>query len=211
MKPSAIIKILIKATILPIIAMFMLNKWNLCEYVTFIPEDYRFEAGLALYMAMLEAIAEFMEYFIVKASATITCTFYTDERREDNHAKPIVQMSDNSMGIASIWCHIILNGNYQKLLGAEVCLDIPQWFSAQLDADSQLRQEAHQIKWNVSTLLPEHDNKREVHAEMRMKISFIRNEVNDASIVLEPTVKKKRGLKFETNGITIQNVGGINE
>ena len=210
MKPTSIIKILIKAILFPIIAMFMLNKWNLCEYVTFIPENYRFEAGLTLYMAILEAFAEFIKYFIVKANAAIICTFYTDERREDNHANPIIQMSDSSMGIASIWCHIILNGNYQKLLGSEVCLDIPQWFSAQLDVDSYLKQEANQIKWNVSTLLPEHDNRREVHTEIRMKISFIRNEINNASIVLEPTVKKKRGLKFETNGITIQNVGGIN-
>lgn len=207
MKPSSIIKILIKAVALPIIAMFMLNKWNLCEYITFIPEDYRFDAGLALYMALLEAVAEFIEYFIAKANATITCTFYIDERREDMHAKPTVQMSGSSMGIANVWCHIILDGNYKKLLGTEICLDIPQWFSAQLDANSSLEQDNHQIKWNVSTLLPEHDNKKDVHTETRMKISFIRNNENDASIVLEPTIKKRFGLGFETNGITIQNVG----
>lgn len=207
MKPSSIIKILIKAVVLPIIAMFMLNKWNLCEYITFIPEDYRFEAGLALYMAILEAVAEFIEYFIAKANATITCTFYTDERREDRHAKPTIQMSDSSMGIASVWCHIILDGNYKILSGTEICLDIPQWFSAQLDANSSLNQNNHQIKWDVSTLLPEHDNKKDVHTETRMKISFIRNNENDASIVLEPTIKKRFGLEFETNGITIQNVG----
>ena len=207
MKPSSIIKILIKAVVLPIIAMFMLNKWNLCEYITFIPEDYRFDAGLALYMAMLEAVAEFIEYFIAKANATITCTFYTDERREDRHAKPTIQMSNSSMGIASVWCHIILDGNYKKLSGTEICLDIPQWFSAQLDANSSLVQNDHQIKWNVSLLLPEHDNKKDVHTEMRMKISFIRNNENNVSIVLEPTIKKRFGLEFETNGITIQNVG----
>lgn len=207
MKPSSIIKILIKAVVLPIIAMFILNKWNLCEYITFIPEDYRFEAGLALYMAMLEAVAEFIEYFIARANATITCTFYTDERREDRHAKPTIQMSGSSMGIASVWCHIILDGNYKKLSGTEIYLDIPQWFSAQLDANSSLEQNNHQIKWNVSILLPEHDNKKDVHTETRMKISFIRNNENDASIVLEPTIKKRFGLEFETNGITIQNVG----
>ena len=210
MSPSSIIKILIKAIVLPFIAMFMLNKWNLCDYVIFIPEDYRFEAGLALYMAILEAIAELAEYFIAKANATITCTFYTDERHEDSHTRPSIQMSENSMGVASVWCHIILNGDYKKLLGTEVCLDIPQWFSAQLDANSNITQEAYQIKWNVSTLLPEHDNKKKVHTETRMKLSFIRNEATDASIVLEPTVKKKIGLEFETNGIMIQNVGGIN-
>lgn len=185
----------------------MLNKWNLCEYITFIPEDYRFDAGLALYMAVLEAIAELIEYFIAKANAAITCTFYVDERREDRHAKPTIQMSGSSMGIANVWCHIILDGNYKKLLGTEICLDIPQWFSAQLDANSSLEQNNHQIKWNVSTLLPEHDNKKDVHTETRMKISFIRNNENDASIVLEPTIKKRFGLEFETNGITIQNVG----
>ena len=206
MKPSSIIKILIKAVALPIIAMFILNKWNLCEYITFIPEDYRFDAGLALYMALLEAVAEFIEYFIAKANATITCTFYIDERREDRHAKPTVQMSGNSLGTANVWCHIILDGNYKKLSGTEICLDIPQWFSAQLNANSSLEQNNHQIKWHVSTLLPEHDNKKDVHTEIRMKISFIRNNENDASIVLEPTIKKKFGLEFETNGITIQNV-----
>ncbi len=40
-----------------------------------------------------------------------------------------------------------------------------------------------------------------------MKISFIRNNENNVSIVLEPTIKKRFGLEFETNGITIQNVG----
>lgn len=210
MRPSSIIEILIKAVVLPLIAMFILNKWNLCDYITFIPEDYRFEAGLALYMAILEAIAEFAEYFIAKASATITCTFYMDERHEDSHTRPSIQMSENSMGVASVWCHIILNGDYKKLLGTEVCLDIPQWFSAQLDANSNITQEACQIKWNVSTLLPEHDNRREIHTEIRMKLSFIRTEETDASIVIEPTVKKKIGLEFETNGIMIQNVGGIN-
>lgn len=210
MRPSSIIKILIKAVVLPFIAMFMLHKWNLCEYVTFIPENYRFEAGLALYMAILEAIAELAEYFIAKANATITCTFYTDERHEDGHTRPSIQMNENSMGVASAWCHIILNGNYKKLSGTEVCLDIPQWFSTQLDGNSNITQEAYQIKWNVSTLLPEHDNHKNVYTEIRMKLSFIRNEATDVSIVLEPTVKKKIGLEFVTNGIMIQNVGGIN-
>ena len=85
-------------------------------------------------------------------------------------------------------------------LGANNCIGLPN------NSDNS----GYQIKWNVSTLLPEHDNKKKVHTETRMKLSFIRNEATDASIVLEPTVKKKIGLEFETNGIMIQNVGGIN-
>lgn len=210
MRPSSIIKILIKSIVLPFIAMFMLNKWNCCDYITFIPQDYRFEAGLTFYMATLEAIVEFAKYFIMKASATITCTFYTDERHEYSHTRPSIQMSENSMGVASVWCHIILNGNYKKLLETEICLDIPQWFSAQLDANSNITQETCQIKWNASKLLPKHYNRREIHTETRMKLSFIRTEETDASIVIEPTVKHRIGLEFETNGIMIQNVGGIN-
>ncbi len=82
--------------------------------------------------------------------------------------------------------------------------------STQLDGNSNITQEAYQIKWNVSTLLPEHDNHKNVYTEIRMKLSFIRTEATDVSIVLEPTVKKKIGLEFVTNGIMIQNVGGIN-
>ena len=207
MKPPIIIKILIKAIIPPIIAMFILSKWNFCEYITFIPEDHCFESGLALYLAILEAIVELVEYFILKDKATIACIFYTNEQREDSSTTPIVQMSAKSMGVTNIWCHIILRGNYRKLVGTEICLDIPPWFSAQLDATSSLQQENRQIKWNVSALLPEHDNKKEIHTETRIKISLIRNNANNASIDLQPTVKKKRGLKFITNGMTIHNEG----
>lgn len=208
MRPSSIIKILIKAIILPFIAMFALNEWNLCEYVLFIPEGYRFDAGLALYMAILEAVAELVEYFILKANATITCTFYTDERHEARQIRPSIRMSEESMGVASIWCHVILNGDYKKLSGTEICLNIPRWFTVQIDANSNLIQEDSQIKWKLSSILPEYDNHKDVHAEIRMQLSFIRTETTDASIFLEPTVKRKRGLGFETNGIMVQNIGG---
>lgn len=186
--------------------MFVLNKWNLCEYITFIPESYRFEAGLALYLAILESVVESIEYFIMKANSTIKCIFYIDELREDSHIKPIIKMSKCTMGTAKILCHVTLDGNYKKLFGTEIYLDIPQWFSVQLNAGNNLDQDNNKIKWNISSLLPQHDNKIAVHAETRMEISFIQNNVNEALIDLEPTVKRKFGLKFDTNGFTIQNL-----
>lgn len=187
--------------------MFILHKWNVCEYITFIPEEYCFQAGLSLYLAILEAAIGFIEYFIAKGQASIMCTFYTSERTEDIRDKPIIRISDSSMGVASIWCHIILNGSYKKLCGTEIYLDIPQWLSVQLDSNSSLEQRDHKIKWNVSVLLPAHDNKKSVYTEIRMKISFIRNNLDNISIDLEPTINKKMGLEFSTNRVTIQNVG----
>lgn len=186
--------------------MFALSKYNLCDYITFIPEDYRYEAGLTLYLAILEGACYVIEYFIEKSSASIKCVFYKDEKREDGHAKPVVTMSQKSLDVGSVWCHLVVAGNWKKLSKSQIILDIPEWFSAQIENDSFMTQENHKVIWNISSLLPANDNKKLVYVENRMKLSFIRNKKNNVMIDIEPTISEKRGLDFETNGLTVQNM-----
>lgn len=46
--------IIVKCVLAPIIAVFLVDKWNLFKSITFIPNDYVFEFGLAAYLGFLE-------------------------------------------------------------------------------------------------------------------------------------------------------------
>ena len=46
MKIPSAIRILLKALLVPLIAVFFLNQFNIFEYITFVPEDYKFDVGL---------------------------------------------------------------------------------------------------------------------------------------------------------------------
>lgn len=206
MKPLAILKILIKAILIPFIALFVLSKWNMCDHITFIPEDYRFEAGLTLYMAVLEAVAGFFEYFIEQKQTTVQCIFYDNERKEDSNSKPVVCISSARMDVAIVWCHLVLEGNWKRLKESEIVLDIPTWFSVQPDATGVINQADGKLTWNIAALLPPHDNKKKQRVENRMKLSLIRNTPNANEIDLEPTINRALGKGFLTNGLTIRNV-----
>lgn len=206
MKPSTIITILIKATLIPLFAMFALSRWNICDYITFIPEHFRFEAGLALYMAILEAVVEIVEYVVEQRHATITCIFYDNERREDSNTKPAININSSGMDVASVWCHIVLDGRWKQLKELQIILDVPNWFSIQPDKTGIITQANGKVIWNIAELLPNHDNGTKQHLENRMKLSFIRNSPNAIEIDLEPTINKKAGKEFTTNGLTIRNM-----
>ncbi len=206
MKPSSIVKILVKAIMIPLVAMFALSRWNVCDYITFIPGDYRFEAGLTLYMAVLEGIVGFVEYFITQKYTIIKCIFYDNERREDTNVKPVISISGEGLDVASVGCHIVLDGYWKHLKESEIVLDIPNWFSVQPDITGVITQVDGKLTWNISAFLPTHDNGKKQHLESRMKLSFIRNSSSAIEIDLEPTLNKKVGKEFTTNGLTIRNV-----
>lgn len=84
---------IIKMIIVPLVAMFFTKAWNPSQLFSFIPEEYFYEAGLTLYVAALEGIAELAEHLIKKSDITIQCIWYTDERLENSHSKPQISMN----------------------------------------------------------------------------------------------------------------------
>ena len=106
-KPSAI-RILLKALLVPLIAVFFLNQFNVFEYITFVPEDYKFDVGLTLYLAILEALAEILEHLYSNALAEVECIFF--QKAEDINIKntPVFVCSDQTAGVTSISCKVQL-------------------------------------------------------------------------------------------------------
>ena len=61
MRVPTIVKLILKSLIIPIVAVISLNYFNLFEYVVFVPEDYRYEVGLTVYLAISETIYGLIE------------------------------------------------------------------------------------------------------------------------------------------------------
>ena len=80
MNVSTIIKIFLKAILIPIVTVWGLSKFNVFEYITFIPEDYQYEIGLTVYLALIEALYEFGEKFVDSKRQKLYVSFLNRKR-----------------------------------------------------------------------------------------------------------------------------------
>lgn len=205
MNVSTIIKIFLKAILIPIVTVWGLSKFNVFEYITFIPEDYRYEIGLTVYLALIEALYEFGEKFVDSKKAKVVCIFFKSETDKDGKNIPTI-ICDATIGVAVINCYIELTGNLGRLRKCKLQMELPSWLTAQISAsDAVLSYTGNLLTWEFSKMLPEMGI-GDQSATYKSKISLIRNtSENNISIKLEPQMKKTKCISFETNGFKVQN------
>lgn len=214
MKPSLgnIIWIFVKSIFIPIISVLAIKHYNLFSCLSFINEDKQFDFGLTMYVAIIEGAFEAIKHLIFRSVAQIKCTFYIDERREDGHTDPTVEMRSGNMYTGKIWCHIIIEGNPKVLKRTKLYFDIPRWFSVQCESSPSITQDSDHLIWNAASLLSDSENGKYRYAESRIQISFISNTEDDNSIEFKPYIMghpiKKKFVQLKTNKMSIKNLRG---
>ena len=205
MRVPTIVKLILKSLIIPIVAVISLNYFNLFEYVVFVPEDYRYEVGLTVYLAISETIYGLIESWIERKQATVKCIFYVSDIDKDINNNPSIMCDSEGMGVASVNCYVELKGNLKKLRKCKISLKLPKWLSSQAStSDIVLNYSQNQLIWEFQSLLPETGIVEQI-AEYKNKISFIRStEDSSLSIILKPQMNKCLGVKFQTNCIKVQ-------
>ena len=83
MRGSTIVKLFLKSLIIPLVVVISLSYFNLFNYVIFVPQDYRYEVGLTVYLAIAETIYGLIESWIEQKQATIKCIFYVSDIDKD--------------------------------------------------------------------------------------------------------------------------------
>lgn len=211
MKRPVLIKIALEALLIPLIAMFLLHKFNLFNYITFIPENYRFDAGLTCYLAILEALFETVIYFLSKQQADIVCVYYRDKREMNITNAPVIVCEESMGGTASFRCHVKISGNIKRLRSAGISMELPSWVTAQIERnDLVMSYENNTLSWDFKRLLPEKSD-FEQFAEYDSKIGIIRTQAdNSLSIKVQPQFQNKRlfeglGIRFKSNHVVIMN------
>ena len=202
----AIVKLVFKSIIIPIVVVALLNYFNLFEYITIVPVEYRYEVGLTVYLAIAETVYGLIGSFIEKKRAHVRCTFYLSEVDKDTKNNPAIVCDSNGLGVATINCQFELSGNLKRLRKCKVNMELPEWLSSQVSSsDIVLDYSTNKLKWEFVRLLPETGLDGQI-AKYKNKISFIRTtEESNLSIILQPQMNKCFGVSFETNFIKVQN------
>lgn len=202
---STIIKVLLKSIIIPIVVVFGLSKFNLFEYIAFIPKDYQYEVGLTVYLAVLETVVGLIESWMEQKKAKIMCIFYISESDKNISNTPLV-ICDNDMGVANIKCHLEVSGNLKRIRSCTFKLELPSWLTAQINVqDTVLKYEGNTLIGKFDRMLPRTGTSN-ILATYNSKIALIKNSSGDnMTIDLKPEICKNIGITFVTNGFRIQN------
>lgn len=210
MKASWWFRMLIKAIIAPVSAVYLLDKFNICDYLLFIPDDKKFDIGLSLYLAVLEIGAEFLENLYSNAVAEIECIFYSDKDNKNINTVPNFVCDSDNDGVTNIYCEVKVKGSIQKLKRCKLIMNIPEWVTSQVPKTNRIIQYSdNRIIWSFNKFLS--DSAIADGTSTGTTISFpLINSTNDEimSEVIRPTLKKSFrcfGVKLRTNGIRIQN------
>lgn len=204
--------LLIKGLLIPICGIFLVNKFNLFSYMSFIPQDYVYETGLATYFLVLEFLfTKIPEKFEEKFKTDIQCTFYSDEATKSLKNTPAIAFPP--VDVVSFYCELCIKGSKRRLNNLLVVISFPQWVEAQASTGSLSMSIGtdNRCTIDLSKLLnPDYNNKNEL--TVRTKISLIRNSVDEkCSIEITPKLDYKKRLhsrflmRFVHNSITLKN------
>lgn len=211
MSKKTIIKIIANAFLVPLISVFLLNKYNLISQFVFIPEDKRFDIGLICYMAVFESIVDGFAYWIRQQRIFIECIFYGNKNEKDIQNTPTVICQESMGGVAYVHCGIKVVGNVKRLQCCQMIMNLPTWLDVQIgQADIIASFNNQDLIWNISDLISSRGTRDQI-AEYNSQISFIRNQSdNSLKISVKPTLKGVHfwniiGIKFVTNSVIIMN------
>ena len=194
-----LIKKLMKPVIITVGTLFALYKCNIFEFITIIPDNYKYDVGLTVYLAFFGFAYDWCDDYINSKRAQIVCTFYQLEN--------VKIICDKSTGTAMICCELQLTGDSSRLRNCKLQMDLPQWLSSQVkNTDIVLEYTSDTLIWTFDHLIPD-SKEKQVNVKYNVKIPFINNNgENKVSFKLFPTIKNnKTMIDFRTNGFYIQN------
>lgn len=204
------VKVILRAILGPVFAVMALAKFNLFEYITFIPTEYQYEVGLTVYLACAEALLEIIQRYGEKNCAKITCIFYRRSNEINISNTPAISCSSSTAGCASIKCKIILEGSPKVLRKCQLRLVLPAWLSSQVEANCGLLSYHDQtLTFSFEKAIPV-NNQRAAYVEELITIPFILNE-NDGVLlnILQPELvipwPQKLIINCATNRFQISN------
>lgn len=209
MKVPTVIQVLIKAILIPIISMAALNKFNLFDFISLVPEDRRFDMGLTAYLAIFEALFLFLEKCIEGRRAGISCVFYAKKAEKNENNTPKIICGSSTSNVAYIYCDIQTSGNAKLLRKVSVSLKLPDWVSSQIPQNETVaRYKDNTLIFAFDKLIPE-SNSREYIATHTVQIPLIEtSNAGCSSVVLKPQLNcklKKICISLNTNSFQLCN------
>ena len=174
-----------------LIALALVNSFNIFEYITNIPADKIYDIGITIYFTLIE-IAVDMLYdkvtnYIQNSKAHIEAVLYLPNQEYNVDAVPNVRL--NAVGMAEMRLHIGLSGKCKKIKNSKIMILAFQHADMQFEG----RGTGSQIDNQGNLVIDLNDlcnNRAEIKCEEEYKIILQRGCIDNGSdIVLEPEIK----------------------
>lgn len=205
---SSLILTLMKVIAIPLCAIFLVGKFNLFEYIDFVPSEYSFDAGLTGYFALLELLyLKIFNYVDTYHKANIECIFYKDKPSRKLSNIPEISFSSE---VVYINCYLEFRGGSKKLANSSLVITLPNWVDVQETRGSTgVVNEKNQFIIDLKKLVRIEDKKIE-RSTVDIKIGLIRNEAPDNhSLTIIPRIENKSinrcFVKFTSNKFELSN------
>lgn len=124
---------LLKGILIPLLGLFLVSKYNLVYKFNFIPEDYKFEAGLGFYLIGLEWVFLLIQFVWEKyCCAEISLIFYKAEREINIDDDPTYELNTDC---ARVKCKLSVQGRSWYLKDVKINIALPSIITGQVPTE----------------------------------------------------------------------------
>lgn len=120
-----------------LLALWLVNVFNIIKYFDFVPSEHRFDVCLALYLTIMQVLFAFIDDYLknklISMSSKIRFIFYDKENNKRIDSNPIISFNEEQ-GVAEVKCSLDASGNSTLLRNIELVIQFPQWIQVQPNA-----------------------------------------------------------------------------
>lgn len=188
-----------------IMALVMAHFCNIFNYISYIPQDKRYDVCIAVYFTLFETFIDIIFTWILecidKIRTKVEVVMYLPSEVPNANTTPIVRFND--MGMAELRVQLSVIGNCKNVLSSEIVM------KSIIQADMQFarRGTGSSIDENGNAIINLNDivhNRDTIQFEEDYKIVLQRGAIdNGVEIYLKPQINKHKKIsivKFVTNG-----------
>lgn len=195
---------IIKSILSVLISVLFINKLNILQFISIIPDEYSFEIYLTIYLSIFDFILNLIEEKIKsKFYGKIECIFHESNENIYIDSNPSISFVED---VCFVYCTLKMKGPSSLFKDNSIIISLPNWFSVQADSKSI-------AKTNVSNefiiMLNELVSQNDINVEdiqVKIKLGFIREEfMDDYSYTMTPRLKKNCRIKYTHNKAYISN------
>lgn len=175
----------LKTLVSAILGIIILNAFNIFDYLSFVPEEIKYEVGMATYFSVIESVLSTIINKINDKFTYVEFIFY-NKRNEANYLEnPIINFSED---VAKISVKISVAGHSSHLRKSLIILKVPEWITIQANSEIvRVADDTHSSVIELSRIVPESgkSEKGTVHVDLH----FIRDSKEQKSYTLKGQFK----------------------
>lgn len=195
-----ILKRLISPLFSSLLGLFVLNFFNVFDYINIAPPDLKNELALSSYILIFQVVLQYIhEYFYTHVCSKILLETYISNNIVKN---PIFSLPDDSISVTEISFTLKINASIKLLKENSIKMIFPDWVHVQvIQGKTNTKYINNELIINLNSMIL--NDRKNIDYEEIIKIGIIRNNIDEkTSIDIVPNLYKRKYnlfLKFKSD------------